>query len=81
MRRIQPVIDEHGMHGIITVSRKRQITIPKFAQMALGIGPGSRVRIDGQLSVQPGDRLRLTVAKGRIELRPVAKRSTQATRF
>ena len=73
MRRIHPLINASGMHCLITVGKKRVITIPKFVREALGIGPGSRVLIDGQLAVQPGDRLRLTVTHGRLELRPARK--------
>ena len=73
MRRIHPLINASGMHCLITVSKKRQITIPRFPREALGIGPGSRVLLDGQLAAQPGDRLRLTVAHGRLELRPLRK--------
>jgi bifunctional DNA-binding transcriptional regulator/antitoxin component of YhaV-PrlF toxin-antitoxin module len=65
-----PVIDDQGMHGIVTISAKRQLTIPKFAQDALKIGAGSKVLMEGDLLVQPGDKLRRTVRYGHMELRP-----------
>lgn len=71
MTRIRPIIDENGMHGVITVSTKRQITIPKFAQEAVGIRPGDRVLVEGRLAVEAGDLLLLTVKNGRMELRPL----------
>ena len=71
--RIIPVRDHEGLHGVIRVSRKRQITLPVFARQALDIKPGDKVLIDGHLPIQPGDRLLLTVQRGRILLRPLPK--------
>lgn len=77
MTKIRPVIDADGMHGVITVSTKRQITIPRFAQEAVGIRPGDRVLVEGRLAVEAGDRLLLTVKSGRMELRPVLQEVTR----
>ena len=53
MKRIRPIIDEEGMHCVVTLAKKRVLAIPKLRRDALGIGPGSKVLVEGALSRGP----------------------------